>query len=60
MVEYFNVWRTVKPKRGIENALIHYEREDTAGSKSSHVLLYQHQPDKALKDILIKHRIKPY
>lgn len=38
----------------IENALIHYEREDTAGAKSSHVLLYQHKPDKALKDILIK------
>jgi adenylate cyclase class 2 len=38
----------------IENALIHYEREDIAGSKSSHVLLYQHQPDKVLKEILIK------
>lgn len=38
----------------IENALIHYEREDFAGAKSSHVLLYQHQPDKTLKDILIK------
>lgn len=38
----------------IENALIHYEREDHAGTKSSHVLLYQHQPDKILKEILIK------
>jgi adenylate cyclase, class 2 len=38
----------------IENALIHYERENTAGAKSSHVLLYQHQPDKILKEILIK------
>jgi len=38
----------------IENALIYYERENTAGSKSSHVLLYQHQPDKTLKEILIK------
>lgn len=38
----------------IENALIHYEREDFAGAKSSHVLLYQHQPDKTLKEILIK------
>lgn len=38
----------------IENALIHYERENTAGSKSSHVLLYQHQPDKNLKDILTR------
>ncbi len=38
----------------IENALIHYEREDVTGAKSSHVLLYQHQPDKTLKEILIK------
>jgi len=38
----------------IENALIHYERENTAGSKSSQVILYQHQPDKNLKAILEK------
>lgn len=38
----------------IENALIHYERDDFAGAKSSYVLLYQHQPDKTLKEILIK------
>jgi len=38
----------------IENALIHYEREDFAGAKSSHILLYHHQPDKALKEILVK------
>ncbi len=38
----------------IENALIHYERENTAGSKSSQVLLYQHQPDENLKAILTK------
>ena len=38
----------------IENALIHYERENTAGSKSSQVLLYQHQPDKNFKAILTK------
>jgi predicted adenylyl cyclase CyaB len=38
----------------IENALIHYEREDVAGAKASHILLYHHKPDKALKDILIK------
>ncbi len=38
----------------IENALIHYERENTAGSKSSQVLLYQHKPDQNLKDVLIK------
>jgi predicted adenylyl cyclase CyaB len=38
----------------IENALIHYERENTAGSKSSQVLLYQHEPDENLKALLIK------
>lgn len=38
----------------IEHALIHYEREDTAAAKASHVLLYQHSPDQSLKDILIK------
>ena len=53
---YFNVAAgRLKLREGnIENALIHYEREDLAGAKSSHVLLYQHQPDKTLKDILIK------
>ena len=53
---YFNVVKgRLKLREGnIENALIHYEREDFAGAKSSHVLLYQHQPDKALKEILTK------
>jgi adenylate cyclase, class 2 len=53
---YFNVTTgRLKLREGnIENALIHYEREDFAGAKSSHVLLYQHQPDKTLKEILIK------
>ncbi len=53
---YFNapVGRLKLREGNIENALIHYERENTAGSKSSHVLLYQHQPDKTLKEILIK------
>ena len=53
---YFNVQTgRLKLREGnIENALIHYERENTAGAKSSHVLLYQHQPDKTLKEILIK------
>ncbi len=53
---YFNVQTgRLKLREGnIENALIHYEREDFAGAKSSHVLLYRHQPDKALKEILIK------
>jgi adenylate cyclase, class 2 len=53
---YFNVSKgRLKLREGnIENALIHYEREDYAGAKSSHVLLYHHQPDKTLKEILIK------
>ena len=53
---YFNVavGRLKLREGNIENALIHYEREDFAGAKSSHVLLYQHQPDKALKEILVK------
>lgn len=53
---YFNVQvGRLKLREGnIENALIHYEREDFAGAKSSHILLYQHQPDKTLKEILIK------
>ena len=53
---YFNVSTgRLKLREGnIENALIHYEREDFAGAKSSHVLLYQHQPNKTLKEILIK------
>ena len=53
---YFNtVTGRLKLREGnIENALIHYEREDFAGAKSSHVLLYQHEPDKTLKEILVK------
>ncbi len=53
---YFNVLTgRLKLREGnIENALIHYERENTAGSKSSQVLLYQHQPDENLKAILTK------
>ena len=53
---YFNVPNgRMKLREGnIENALIHYERENTAGSKSSQVILYQHQPDADLKAILAK------
>lgn len=53
---YFNIQSgRLKLREGnIENALIHYEREDLAGAKSSHVLLYQHQPDRTLKEILVK------
>src|SRR4051812_33390182 len=51
---YFNVPNgRLKLREGnIENALIHYERENSQGSKSSHVLLYQHSPDKNLKATL--------
>src|ERR1035437_5638861 len=58
---YFNVTKgRLKLREGnIENSLIWYERENTAGSKRSDVLLYSHTPDKILKDILIKvHGIK--
>lgn len=51
---YFNVTAgRLKLREGIiENALIHYHRENIAGSKSSNILLYKHLPDKILKDIL--------
>jgi adenylate cyclase class 2 len=58
---YFNVSNgRLKLREGnIENALIHYERQNTAGAKASRVLLYPHHPDKMLKAILIKlHGIK--
>ncbi len=38
----------------IENALIYYERPDIPDSKQSAILLYKHEPDRSLKDILIK------
>jgi adenylate cyclase, class 2 len=51
---YFNVpdGRLKLREGNIENALIFYKRENTAGAKLSTVLLYQHQPDASLKDIL--------
>lgn len=54
MDTYFNVPQgRLKLREGnIENALIHYLREDVAGAKQSTVLLYQHQPDGNLKQIL--------
>jgi len=58
---YFNVAKgRLKLREGnIENSLIFYERENTAGAKQSNVLLYPHTPEKALKDILVKlHGIK--
>jgi adenylate cyclase class 2 len=58
---YFNVTKgRLKLREGnIENSLIWYERQNITGAKQSDVLLYQHKPDKTLKDILIKiHGIK--
>jgi adenylate cyclase class 2 len=58
---YFNVAKgRLKLREGnIENSLIWYERQNITGAKQSDVLLYQHTPEKTLKDILIKlHGIK--
>ncbi len=58
---YFNVEKgRLKLRKGtIENALIYYERENIDGAKQSNILLYQHEPNASLKDILIKvHGIK--
>ena len=51
---YFNVkiGRLKLREGNIENALINYIRENTADSKKSEVILYQHEPNKALKEIL--------
>lgn len=53
---YFNVAvGRLKLREGtIENSLIHYQRINSAGAKQSNVTLYQHQPDKNLKDVLTK------
>ncbi len=53
---YFNttVGRLKLREGNIENSLIHYERSNTAGAKQSNVILYQHEPQQSLKDILIK------
>ena len=52
---YFNVPHgRLKLREGnIEHALIQYDRADEASSKQSNVVLYKHQPDPALKAILI-------
>ena len=53
---YFNVLHgRLKLREGtIENALIHYDRPDYTGAKQSNVTLYQHQPDRQLKECLVK------
>ena len=58
---YFKVNKgRLKLREGnIENALIWYDRKNTADAKQSDIILYQHQPSKSLKDILTKvHGIK--
>lgn len=54
---YFNTSHgRLKLREGnIENALIHYEREDTATAKESRIILYKSSPDPALKEILSLH-----
>ncbi|MBL0146366.1 MAG: class IV adenylate cyclase [Chitinophagaceae bacterium] len=56
MDTYFNVPNgRLKLREGnIENALIYYERENRDAAKQSNVLLYQHNPNISLKNILIK------
>ncbi|MBV7441278.1 class IV adenylate cyclase [Weeksellaceae bacterium TAE3-ERU29] len=53
---YFNVNEgRLKLREGnIENALINYDREDVQNSKESQIILYKHQPNIALKNILEK------
>lgn len=58
---YFNIATgRLKLREGnIENSLIYYERSNSAESKSSNVILYEHKPDKNLKEILTKvHGVK--
>ena len=54
---YFNATKgRLKLREGtIESALIQYDRENTASSKLSEVVLYKHKADKALKNILTHH-----
>jgi predicted adenylyl cyclase CyaB len=53
---YFNVpYGRLKLREGnIENALINYDRENLSASRESKVILYKHDPDPALKAILIR------
>ena len=58
---YFNVTEgRLKLREGnIENSLIWYQRQNTGAAKQSDVLLYPHEPDINLKEILVKlHGIK--
>jgi predicted adenylyl cyclase CyaB len=58
---YFNVKSgRLKLREGIiENALIYYERPDISGAKQSDIILYRHNPEKGLKELMIRvHGIK--
>jgi len=58
---YFNVAKgRLKLREGnIENALIYYERADSIAAKQSDIVLYEHQPDLALKEIFLRvHGVK--
>lgn len=52
---YFNVAKgRLKLREGnIENALIQYERENIAGAKTSHIVLYKTSPGSSLKNALV-------
>jgi len=53
---YFNVQSgRLKLREGnIENALIFYDRPDTANSKQSEIVLYRHPPERSLRELLTK------
>jgi predicted adenylyl cyclase CyaB len=53
---YFNVTKgRLKLREGtIEHSLINYDRENINDSKQSDIILYQHEPNIALKNILTK------
>jgi len=53
---YFNVpiGRLKLREGNIENCLIHYERENQEGPKSSFVTLFRTEPNSVLKELLIK------
>jgi adenylate cyclase, class 2 len=53
---YFNTQLgRLKLREGtIENSLINYDRENISGAKESQIILYQHEPNIALKNILTR------
>lgn len=53
---YFNaaIGRLKLREGNIENSLINYDRDNVQGAKESQIILYQHTPSKALKEILTR------